>query len=355
MAHGAIRAPMRDARPCITGAMRIPPTPRPVPDESTILPGYFRPAIARLGRARRGQNGHVHVKTRHSAALSAAAISTILLAGCSAGAGATVDNGDAKELSIAVVNGWDEGIAVSVLWEAILEEHGYDVTLEYVDIAPAFTALSTGDYDVFMDSWLPNTHAAYIEKYGDDITELGVWNSEGRNTIAVNADAPIDSLDELAENADLFDNRLVGTDPGAGLTEMTKNNAIPQYGLEDMEFLVSSAPAMLTELKAATDAGENIVVTLWQPHWAYNEFPLKNLEDPKGAMGGAEDMTSFSRLGFEDDSPQAAEWISDFEIDMETLTSLESALLVDYTGDEYDKPAAAWIEKNREWVDGLTS
>jgi glycine betaine/proline transport system substrate-binding protein len=295
------------------------------------------------------------MKKRHSAVVSTAAVGALLLAGCSAGAGSAEESGEEKDVSIAVVYGWDEGIAVSVLWEAILEEKGYDVTLEYLDIGPAFTGVATGDVDVFMDSWLPNTHAAYIDEYGDDINKLGVWNSEGRNAIAVNADAPIDSLEELAENAHLFDNRIVGTDPGAGLTKMAQENAIPMYGLDDMEFVISSAPAMLTELKAATDAGENIVVTLWQPHWAYNVFPVKNLEDPKGAMGEAEEMTSFSRIGFEEDSPQAAEWISDFEIDMAHLTSLETALLVDYTGDEYAGPVAEWIEENREWVDSLTS
>jgi glycine betaine/proline transport system substrate-binding protein len=294
------------------------------------------------------------MKSRHTAALSIGAIGSLLLAGCAAGPGPTTDNGDAEELSIAVVFGWDEGIAVSVLWEAILEEQGYDVTLDYVDIGPAFAGLSTGDYDVFMDSWLPTTHEAYLEQYGDDITELGVWNTEGRNTIAVNADAPIDSLEELAENADLFGNKIVGTDPGAGLTKITEESAIPAYGLEDMEFVISSSPAMLSELKAATDAGQNIVVTLWQPHWAYDSFPIKNLEDPLGAMGESENMTSFSRLDFDVDSPQAAEWISDFEIDLPTLTSLESALLVDYTGDDYSEPVADWIANNRDWVDTLT-
>ncbi|MEX1077564.1 MAG: glycine betaine ABC transporter substrate-binding protein [Homoserinimonas sp.] len=295
------------------------------------------------------------MKKRHSATISAAAIGALLLGGCSASAGTSDESAEKKDVSIAVVYGWDEGIAVSVLWEAILEEKGYDVTLEYLDIGPTFTALASGEVDVFMDSWLPNTHAAYLDEYGEDISKLGVWNSEGRNTIAVNADAPIDSLDELAENAHLFDNRLVGTDPGAGLTKMTQENAIPQYGLEEMDFIVSSSPAMLAELKAATDSGENIVVTLWQPHWAYDSFPIKNLEDPKGAMGASEDMTSFSRLGLEDDSPQAAAWISDFEIDLPTLTSLETALLVEYTGDEYSEPVAAWIDDNREWVDSLTS
>lgn len=294
------------------------------------------------------------MKSRHIAALSITAVGTLVLAGCSSESGASETNGEAKDLSIAVVYGWDEGIAVSVLWQAILEEKGYNVDLDYADIGPTFAGLSTGDFDVFMDSWLPNTHEAYLDQYGDDITELGVWNSEGRNTIAVNADAPIDSLEELAANADLFDNRIVGTDPGAGLTKMTEENAIPQYGLEDMDFVISSSPAMLTQLQAATDAGENIVVTLWQPHWAYDSFDLKNLEDPKGAMGGSENMTSFSRKDFEKDSPQAAEWLSEFEIDLPTLTSLESALLVEYTGDDYAEPVAAWIDKNREWVDTLT-
>ena len=54
------------------------------------------------------------------------------------------------------------------------------------------------------------------------------------------------------------------------------------------------------------------------------------------------------------DQDDRAEWLSNFEIDLPTLTSLESALLVDYTGDDYDKPVAAWIEENREWVDSLT-
>ena len=79
----------------------------------------------------------------------------------------------------------------------------------------------------------------------------------------MNADAPIDSLEELAANADLFDNRIVGIEPGAGLTEATEQTRSRSYGLEGMDFLTSSTPAMLTELKAATDAGENIAVTLW--------------------------------------------------------------------------------------------
>ena len=52
----------------------------------------------------------------------------------------------------------------------------------------------------------------------------------------------------------------------------------------------SSTPAMLTELKEAIDAEEDIVGDAWRPFWANNAFPVKDLEDPKGALGEAEGL-----------------------------------------------------------------
>ena len=71
---------------------------------------------------------------------------------------ATLENGDKKDVTIAVFNGWDEGIAASELWKVILDEKGYDVKLQSADVAPVFSGLSTGDYDLTLDTWLPVTH-----------------------------------------------------------------------------------------------------------------------------------------------------------------------------------------------------
>lgn len=136
--------------------------------------------------------------------------------------------------------------------------------------------------------------------------DLGTWNTDATLSIAVNADAPINSLDELAANADLFGNTIVGIEPGAGLTDITANSVIPGYGLEGMTFTTSSTAGMLAELTAATTAGENIAVTLWHPHWAYEAFALKDLADPQGTLGDAEGLHSYSRVGFADDNPIAA-------------------------------------------------
>jgi glycine betaine/proline transport system substrate-binding protein len=297
------------------------------------------------------------MRKRTSALIAAGAVAALALTGCSADAGSaeTLENGDKSTLNLAVFNGWDEGIAVSELWKAVLEEKGYTVNLEYADPAMVFAGMSTGDYDMNMDVWLPITHASYLEEYGDKIVDLGAWNEDSKLTIAVNEDAPIDSLSELAENADLFGNRIVGIEPGAGLTKTTTDQVIPTYGLDRMEYLTSSTAAMLTELTAATEAGEDIVVTLWEPHWAYGAFPLKNLEDPEGALGGTEGMHSFARDGFAEDYPTLAKWIKNFEMDLDTLYSLETAMFVDNDTDDYAPIIEKWIAENQDFVDSLTS
>ncbi|MHA6667431.1 glycine betaine ABC transporter substrate-binding protein [Homoserinimonas sp. A447] len=300
------------------------------------------------------------MKKRFMTTIAVGAVALLGLTACAgtpesndAGSG---DSGDQKSLTVGVFNGWPEGEAASYLWKAVLEEKGYDVTLEYADAGPVFAGLSTGDYDVAFDGWLPLTHADYMKEFGADLEDLGSWNNDAVLTMAVNEDAPIDSLDELAEHADEFGNRIVGIEPGAGLTAAVADGTIPAYGLDGMEFVTSSTPAMLAELKAALDAGENIAVTLWRPHWAYDEFPIKDLKDPEGTLGDAEEIHSIARTGFADDFPELTGWIENWELDSELLYSLENAMYNSGAeASEYETIVADWIAENQDYVDTLTS
>jgi glycine betaine/proline transport system substrate-binding protein len=292
--------------------------------------------------------------------IALAAATTLALAGCAdtSEPGSTADgdgNGADRAIKVAVFNGWDEGIAASYLWEAILEEKGYDVELTYADVAPVYQGLAGGDFDLVLDTWLPITHSDYMETYGDDLDDLGAWNDEAKLTIAVNEDAPIDSLAELADNADQFGNRIVGIEPGSGLMRVTGDDVVPGYGLDGMDLVESSTPAMLAQLQSATSAGENIAVTLWRPHWAYNAFPIKDLEDPEGLLGGAEGIHSVAATSFADDFPEVHGWISDFRMPSDLLYSLEDAMFNEYDGDDYGPIVQQWISDNQEWVDSLTA
>src|SRR3546814_1450613 len=83
---------------------------------------------------------------------------------------------------------------------------------------------------------------------------------------------------------------------------------------------------MLAARKEATEAEEPIVVTLWRPHWAYAAFPIRDLEDPEGAMGAAEEIHTIARKGFSEEFPDLAEAISAFEMDDDQPGPLEAGI-----------------------------
>lgn len=287
-------------------------------------------------------------------ALGAAAV--LGLSACASGSGSEVKNGDKADLTIGVFNGWPEGEAASYLWKSVLEKKGYTVELKNADAGPVFAGLSTGDYDVAFDGWLPTTHATYMKKYGSKIDDLGAWNDEAALTIAVNKDAPIDSLDQLAANADKFGNRIVGIEPGAGETETVTKKVIPGYGLDKMKFITSSTPAMLSELKASLKSGDNIAVTLWRPQWAYDAFDIKDLKDPKNTLGDAESIHSLGKASFGTDYPALTKWVKNFKMKSDMLFSLENVMYnTDEKVDDYTPVVEKWITKHQDYVDSLTS
>ncbi|MBF0723321.1 glycine betaine ABC transporter substrate-binding protein [Sanguibacter inulinus] len=297
-------------------------------------------------------------RSTHRTALVAGSLAVALgLAACSSDSDASdaprLDNGDLETISIGVHTGWDEGIAVSHLFKVMLEDEGYTVDTTEAEAGVVYTGLTGGDFDVNFDMWLPNTHEDYLKQYGDKMEMLGVWYDDAKLTIAVNEDSPITSLDELAAQADTVGNRIVGIESGAGLTRVTQDDVIPGYGLEDMEFIVSSTPAMLAELKGATDAGEDIAVTLWRPHWAYDAYPVRDLEDPKGLLGEAEEINSVGREDFAKDYPTAASWIGAFKLTDEQLFSLENIMFNENNGSDPDASAKEWLEQNPTFVDDL--
>lgn len=263
----------------------------------------------------------------------------------------TEGGGGNKDVSIAFIP-WDEDIAISNLWKAALEERGYTVELEQADVGPIYEGVSNGDFDMFLDAWLPTTHEQYWARYKDDIEDLGIWYEGATLNVTVPSYVDADSLEDLPDMAEDFDNKIVGIDPGAGLTAATKDKVIPEYGLDDagMTLQTSSTAAMLTQLKDAIDNEEPIVVTLWHPHWAYAAYDLKDLEDPKGTLGTGEELHLLGRTGFAEDFPELAEVAKNFKMSDEDLASLEN--MIQEAGDDDPMPAVqSWMEENKDVVD----
>lgn len=240
---------------------------------------------------------------------------------------------------------WDEDVAITYLWEHILAEKGYKVELLMADAGPIFEGVSSGDIDVFMDAWSPVTHEDYLKRYEGKYQILGTWYDQATLNWTVPAYLDdINTIDDLKANADIFDNRIIGIEPGAGITRLSQESVVPTYGLESMNFVTGSTVAMLAELQSAIKDQKPIAVTLWHPHWAYSSFELKDLEDPQGALGDAEELKVICTLDFTDEYPEVAAWFKNFKMSDEQLAELEDIVINQYGVGDEDKGVKKWLE-----------
>ncbi|WP_286793610.1 glycine betaine ABC transporter substrate-binding protein [Microbacterium sp. UBA3394] len=292
-------------------------------------------------------------------ALGAAA--TLTLAGCAGGSddssGGEASAEDMGTITLGFLPSWTDGLSTAYLLQNQLEKIGYTVEMEELtEAGPLYAGLAQGDVDMYPSAWPEVTHADYMDEYGDDIEDVGAYYEGAVLTIAVPDYVEIESLDELADNADMFDGQIIGIEPGAGLTGVTQDSMIPAYGLEDSyELVTSSTAAMLTELSNAVDAEENIVVTSWRPFWANDAYNLRDLEDPEGAMGEPEALHFLGTSDFSERFPEAAELIAGIQLDDAQYASLENMVVNEYEEGEEAEAVAAWVEENPDAFDTMVT
>ena len=121
---------------------------------------------------------------------------------------------------------------------------------------------------------------------------------------------------------------------------------MPAYGLDGEYTLeTSSTAAMLTVLGEAIDNKEDVVVTLWRPFWANSTYDVKDLEDPKGAMGEPESLHFLATAGFSERCGEAADLIGGIRLDDEQYGTLEDLVVNEYGEGREAEAVEAWLEQ----------
>ena len=254
---------------------------------------------------------------------------------------------DKKKITIAYVDGWAEGVAMTYVSKSILESKGYTVVLKKAAVDLVFASLANGDVDVFMDAWLPVTHKEKVAKFGDKIESLGTNLEQAKIGLVVPTYVTINSIEELNSVADKFEGKLIGIEKGAGITAKT-DMAVEEYKL-NLEQMNSSSIAMLTELTKAIKEERWIAVAGWAPHWKFGRYDLKFLDDPKKVYGDAEHVETYARKGFKEDDLFAAKYFSNFHLSDAEIGDLLAKMKDG--GDDKEASAKAWIEKNKALVE----
>src|SRR5699024_7763813 len=156
---------------------------------------------------------------------------------------------DGEEIELAYVE-WDSEVASTHVLGKVLEDMGYDVTLTPLDNSVMWSAVATGEADASVSAWVPLTHEAQIEEYGDQVEHLGP-NLEGAKIgLVVPEYMDVNSIEDLSDEAG---QEITGIEPGAGVVAASERSLDDYDNLEGWEVVTSSSGAMTTELGQAYD------------------------------------------------------------------------------------------------------
>ncbi len=272
-----------------------------------------------------------------------------LLIGCSSQSQNTGGNesSDGKTITFGVTP-WTSTVPPTKVAKLLLEDMGYTVEEKNADAGGVYTGLSRGDLDVFMDAWLPDMHANYMNRYSSQIEDLAVSYTEGELGWVIPSNVEgIDSIEDLKGKEDLFGGKVYGIEEGAGMT-VTSKEMIEEYGL-DLEYVASSEGGMLAQASKLMKSGEPVLFLGWRPHPMFVDYDLKVLKDPKGFFKTSEVHVVVNN-DLKEEAPEVHEFLSNWSMPVEDI---EEMIVKIEDGADEEEVAQEWIDNNQDKVDAM--
>lgn len=243
-------------------------------------------------------------------------------------------------VTLSYVN-WDTEIASTHVVGELLKDKGYDVRLIPLDNGVMWESIATGEADAMVSAWLPTTHFSYYQKHKTQIEDLGANLEGARIGLVVPAYMAANSIADLKHEANQV---ITGIEPGAGVVLSAQKAKKLYPNLKNWEIQCSSTGAMTVSLKKAIENKKDIVITSWSPHWMFQDFDLKYLEDPKGVMGEGENIHTIVRKGLQQEKPEVYQILKNFHW---TTQDIEEVMLDIKNGMEVEKAARKWVDTHK--------
>lgn len=260
-----------------------------------------------------------------------------------------------KEITLPYV-AWAGCIASTHVVKAVLEDVGYEVSAKQVGKGPMYSSVADGSADAHTCTWLPNNGLNLWDKYHDSLEKVNKTINVAPMGLTVPAYMDIKSIKDLKNNTKLgeaTDWTITGIEPGNGEMILTKK-LMKEYGLDKWTLQSSSGPVMSAALGKAIEDKEPIIVTLWKPHWAFGEWDLRILKNPKNIYGDPDSIYTVVRKGLKEDSPAAYKILSQFDWTDEQM----GEVMVSISKDTEPSKAGKQFVKNhqdlvKKWTKGV--
>jgi glycine betaine/proline transport system substrate-binding protein len=238
---------------------------------------------------------------------------------------------------------WEDLKPISGITKKVLEDSGFDVKVsEFSEWGIAYAALSKGDVQILV-SQTDYVAQDYWNKNKNRLEKISPVSHGLLSGLAVPKYVPVDSIDQLAENADKFGGKIIGIEPGAGMMRDT-TKVIKDYNLK-LQLVEGSTAAMTAALKSAVDRKEWIVATLWEPSWMTQKFDVKFLKDPKGIYAPPETYYWIGNKGFSAENPHAREVLASVYVPLADITAINAAVS---DGKTMDQAIKDWTDSHAD-------
>ncbi|MFT3689494.1 choline ABC transporter substrate-binding protein [Paenirhodobacter sp.] len=261
--------------------------------------------------------------------------------------------------------GWTDITSTTAVAATLLQALGYETDIKILSVPVTYSALSTGDVDVFLGQWMPTMEADFAPYRENGSVEMVRVNLTGaKYTLATNeagAKLGIKDFADIAAHAKELDGKIYGIEPGNDgnrlILDMVEKDA---FGLKSFEVVESSEQGMLAQVTRADKAGEPVIFLGWEPHPMNANFKLTYLtggDDFFGPDFGGARIETDVRKGYVAECPNVGKFLQNLEFTLTMENEIMGAILND--GEDPAEAAKAWLKANPDavtpWLAGVTT
>ncbi len=291
--------------------------------------------------------------------LAASAMSLVMAVAANSAAQAAEPD-SCKVIRMADV-GWTDNTAQNGLFKNLVEPMGYEVKDDVLGLPIILEGLKNKDIDIFLDNWMP-TNSSNVQPYLDeksiDMLQANLKDAPyGPVVPQYVADAGVKDVKDLAANAEKFENRFYGIEPGNDGNKLIQARIDdPAGGMEGWELVESSEQGMLVQADKAMKKGDWIIFLGWAPHPVMGKMPLHYLTGFEKEGFGLSNIQTLTRSGYSAECGNIGKLISNLEFKLD----MESAIMETILGGKDGKAAAGdWLKANPgvldAWLAGVTT
>jgi glycine betaine/proline transport system substrate-binding protein len=217
-----------------------------------------------------------------------------------------------------------------------------------------FEALATGELDVGISAWLPNTHQHFFDKYSYTIQRHSVICDSLGLYMVVPAYAEVRTIADLAHIGDLINNTILIPESQNAIYHLAKN-VLTDNNLSNFTLRESTWDNIVSFMNESLENNAYFAFIGLRPHWIFQRHDIKALEDRRGSLGQFEQAYVTLSSEFPNRAPTITRFLSSVRFtinDIETIMEMNQTL-----GTEPYENALKWINQNtskvNRWLLGI--